>query len=424
MAIDVADSPSHSRSVKSVSVVGLGYIGLPTAAMFASTGMKVLGVDVDPEVVAAVNSGRAHIEEGSLDALVSKCVASGLLTARMIPEPSDAFIIAVPTPLVSGSEPQPDLSFIESAARSIAPVLKPGDLVILESTSPVGTTAMLSSLLGRERPDLSFPHAAGGAANISMAYCPERIIPGRMLEELVMNDRIVGGMTPRCAQRAGALYAAFVKGECIFSDDRTAEMVKLTENAFRDVNIAFANELSMICSDMGLDAWQVIDFANRHPRVSILNPGPGVGGHCIAVDPWFIVASSPARARLIRTARRTNEAKQDFVYSEVGKLLDADPDARAVCLGLTYKADVDDFRESPSFEIARDLTRRFPGRVTCCDPYAAGLPPDNAKDVHIGDPVSSVAGADVVVALVPHSAFRTLRKPLHAVIIDTVGFWR
>ena len=424
MAIDVAGSPSDWRSVKSVSVVGLGYIGLPTAAMFASTGMEVVGVDVDPEVVAAVNSGRAHIEEGSLDGLVSKCVGDGLLTARLVPGPADAFIIAVPTPLISGNEPQPDLSFIEAAARSIAPVLKRGDLVILESTSPVGTTALLSSLLGRELPDLSFPHAAGEDADISMAYCPERIIPGRMLEELVMNDRIVGGMTPRCSRRAGALYGAFVKGECIFSDDRTAEMVKLTENAFRDVNIAFANELSMICSDMDLDVWQIIDFANRHPRVSILNPGPGVGGHCIAVDPWFIIASSPARAGLIRSARRANEAKQEFVFSEVAKMLDANPNARVVCLGLAYKADVDDFRESPSLEIARNLSRRFPGRVTCCDPYVASLPAEHAKAVQIGDAVTATAVADIVVMLVAHSAFRTLPKPQHAAIIDTVGFWR
>lgn len=424
MAIDVAAPHSDFRPVRSVSVVGLGYIGLPTAAIFASTGMEVVGVDVDVKIVAAVNNGRAHIEEGSLDALVSSCVASGALRAQMIPGAADAFIIAVPTPLVSCTEPQPDLSFIDAAARSIAPVLKQGDLVILESTSPVGTTRMLASLLGRERPDLSFPDVAGEGADVSIAYCPERIIPGRMLEELVMNDRIIGGMTPRCAQYAAALYRTFVKGECILSDDRTAEMIKLTENAFRDVNIAFANELSMICSDLELDVWQVIDFANRHPRVSILNPGPGVGGHCIAVDPWFIVSSSPARAGLIRSARGTNEAKQQFIFSEVAKLLEADSGARAVCLGLTYKADVNDFRGSPSLEIAKNLSHRFPDRVICCDPHAADLPAEYVRDVEIGDPLTALAGADVVVALVAHSAFRTLPRPTHAAIIDTVGFWR
>ena len=415
-----------ATEVQTVSVVGLGYIGLPTAAMFASAGIAVVGVDVNPDVVSAVNSGRAHIEEGSLDALVSSAVASGRLSARSTPGAADAFIIAVPTPLLrgGGAGASADLSCVESAARDIAPVLKRGDLVILESTSPVGTTAMLSRLLAARRPDLRFPHDAGEDADVSIAYCPERIIPGRMLEELVMNDRIVGGLTPRCTRRASALYQLFVKGECILSDDRTAEMVKLTENAFRDVNIAFANELSMICDDMGLDAWDVIGLANRHPRVSILNPGPGVGGHCIAVDPWFIVAGAPGRARLIRAAREVNDAKQDYVLARVEEVLGADPRARAVCLGLAYKPDVDDFRESPSLEISRALSSRFPGRVTCCDPFAANLPAEHAAEIELGDPVVAVAGADVVVVLVAHSAFRALRKPQDAVVIDTVGFWR
>jgi UDP-N-acetyl-D-mannosaminuronic acid dehydrogenase len=416
-----------ARGVKTISVVGLGYIGLPTAAMFASAGVEVVGVDVNPEVVAAVNSGRAHIEEGSLDALVASAVSSGRLHAQSVPGPADAFIITVPTPLLRGTEGNgacADLSFVEAAGHAIAAVLKRGDLVILESTSPVGTTAMLSRLFATTRPDLSFPHDAGEKADVAIAYCPERIIPGRMLEELVMNDRIVGGLTPACTRKASALYELFVKGECIRSDDRTAEMVKLTENAFRDVNIAFANELSMICGDMQLDVWDVIGLANRHPRVSILNPGPGVGGHCIAVDPWFIVAGAPEKARLIRTGREVNDAKQDYVLSKVSGVLRADANARAVCLGLAYKPDVGDFRESPSLEISRALSLRFPGRVTCCDPFAASLPVDQATGIELGDPVTAIADADVIVALVAHSAFRSLKKPGNAVVLDTVGFWR
>jgi UDP-N-acetyl-D-mannosaminuronic acid dehydrogenase len=408
-----------------VSVIGLGYIGLPTAAMFAASGRQVIGVDISRHAVDSINAGKPHIEEGDLDALVERCVSSGQLRAVTAPVSADVFIIAVPTPVGKAPGHVPDISCVEAAGRSIAPVLKQGDLVILESTSPVGTTGRLSRLLADERPDLRFPHEAGEDADICLAYCPERIIPGRMLKELVENDRIIGGMTRRCAETAASLYGAFVRGRCMLSDDRTAEMVKLTENAFRDVNIAFANELSMICGDMGINVWNVIDLANRHPRVSILNPGPGVGGHCIAVDPWFIVANAPARARLIRTAREVNDAKSGYVLDQIRTHLDADPDTTVVCLGLTYKPDVDDFRESPALEIARTLSAEYPGRVTCSDPYAHTLPEGfvAAAGLTMRPHLDAFVEADIVLLLVGHTAFRTHALPADKLVIDSTGFW-
>jgi UDP-N-acetyl-D-mannosaminuronic acid dehydrogenase len=422
---DGSTQGSERDGVTTISVIGLGYIGLPTAAMFASTGKQVIGVDISRHAVDSINAGKPHIEEGDLDALVERCVSSGNLRAVISPVAADAFIIAVPTPVGDGPDHQPDVSYVEAAGRSIAAVLKPGDLVILESTSPVGTTGLLSRLLAAERPDLRFPHDAGEQADIRLAYCPERIIPGRMLKELVENDRIIGGMTKRCSEAAANLYRAFVRGQCLLSDDRTAEMVKLTENAFRDVNIAFANELSMICGDMDINVWNVIELANRHPRVSILNPGPGVGGHCIAVDPWFIVARAPQRARLIRAAREVNDAKPEYVLDQARRHLDADPTAHAVCLGLTYKPDVDDFRESPSLEIARELSAEYPGRVVCSDPYAHTLPDDfaTATGLVIQPHLDAFARANLVLMLVGHTAFRVHPLPADKCVIDSTGFW-
>lgn len=409
-----------------LAVIGLGYIGLPTAAMFASTGVDVTGVDIDPRAVASVNAGTAHIEEGELDELVARCVAADLLRAVASPPVADNFIIAVPTPAGHDGDHAPDVSYVRAAGLSVAPVLKRGDLVILESTSPVGTTDMLSSLLAQARPDLTFPHQVGDGSDVCIAYCPERIIPGRMLRELVENDRIIGGMTPRCSERAAALYRTFVRGTCHIADDRTAEMVKLTENAFRDVNIAFANELSMICADLDLDAWKVIEFANRHPRVNILNPGPGVGGHCIAVDPWFIVASAPERSRLIRTTREVNEAKTRFVIEQVERAMIERPDAKVACFGLAYKPDVDDFRESPAFDIAHQLSRRYAERVVCCDPFAAALSGKMREGAGLTmvSVEQAASGADIIVLLVGHTAFRAFPRPEAGHIIDTVGFWR
>lgn len=411
--------------VGALSVIGLGYIGLPTAAMFASTGLLTTGVDISQRAVDAVNNGEAHIEEENLSELVNRCVKAGHLRAVRAPVPADAFIVAVPTPVGNDELRTPDLSYVEGAGRSIAPVLKKGDLIILESTSPVGTTERLARLLAEERPDLKFPQDAGEEADVCLAYCPERIIPGQMLKELIENDRIIGGMTPKCAARAAALYERFVRGVCHVTTDRTAEMVKLTENAFRDVNIAFANELSMICAHQGVDVWKVIEFANRHPRVSILNPGAGVGGHCIAVDPWFIVASSPQHSKIIRTAREVNDTKPYFVVEQVHAAVADINDARIACLGLSYKPDVDDFRESPSLEIATMLTARFPGRVRCADPFVEALPDSEieARNLEFVAIETAISEADVVVVLVPHKAFRSFPQPQGKIIVDPVGFW-
>ncbi|HYN40082.1 MAG TPA: UDP-N-acetyl-D-mannosamine dehydrogenase, partial [Rhodospirillales bacterium] len=347
-------------------MIGLGYIGLPTAAVLATCGLQVTGVDVNPKVIAAVSAGKVHIVEPGLERLVEAAVADGRLEAANRPCPADAFLITVPTP-VRHDDRQPDMRYVDAAAAAIAHVLRPGNLVVLESTSPVGTTRRMARLMAELRPDLRFPGDDGADGDVDFAYSPERVIPGRTLIELRDNSRVVGGMTPRAGARAAALYGTFVRNDRLVTDDRTAEMVKLIENAFRDVNIAFANELSMICDDLGLDVWRVIALANRHPRVSILKPGAGVGGHCIAVDPWFVVASAPERARLIRTARHVNDSKPDFIVDRVTEALDGKPMARVACLGLAFKADVDDFRESPALHIARLLTAAYPGRVMCAD---------------------------------------------------------
>lgn len=410
-----------------LSVIGLGYIGLPTAATFASAGKQVVGVDISQRAVDAVNGGRTHIEEEGLPELVERCVRNGNLRAATSPEPADDFIIAVPTP-VDEETSAPDVSYVEAAGRSIAPVLRAGNLVVLESTSPVGTTQRLARLLASLRPDLRFPLDGEEHPDVHLAYCPERIIPGRMLRELVENDRIIGGMSPMCTRRAAELYQCFVKGDCLPGDDRTAELCKLTENAFRDVNIAFANELSMICGDIGLDVWKVIELANHHPRVAILNPGPGVGGHCIAVDPWFIVASAPERAHLIRTARQVNDSKPNYVLEQVAHAVAAagHPTPRIACFGLTYKPDVDDFRESPALHIAHSLAARYPGKVVCVDPFHEALQ-------YAGEPTEGIvfetAGnalrdAGVIVMLVGHSEFRSLARPEGKAIIDAAGFWK
>ena len=411
------------QSFKKISVIGLGYIGLPTAAMLATQGIEVVGVDVNPFIIEAVNKGKAHIEEGGLDQLLSRCVSDGNLKATKVPEVADVFLITVPTP-VNGDH-TPDLSYVISAGRSIASVLKKGDLVILESTSPVGTTRMLGDVLAEERPDLSFPHITGENSDIHIAYCPERIIPGKMLEELVKNDRIIGGITAQCSKLAVKVYKTFVEGGCHITDDQTAGMVKLSENAFRDINIAFANELSMICGDLGLDVWKVIEMANHHPRVSILNPGPGVGGHCIAVDPWLIAASAPKQTRLIQTARKVNDAKPDYVIEQVEKALLKLPKANVACLGLSYKANVDDFRGSPALKIAEILSRKYTGRVFCADPFAYALSETQLKEAGITlNSVWEVLNkVDVVVMLVGHKTFLTLSYPQDKEVIDTIGFW-
>lgn len=396
---------------KAVSVIGLGYIGLPTAAVFASRKIQVIGVDVSPSAVETINRGEIHIVEPDLDMLVHAAVTEGYLRAVTTPEPADAFLIAVPTPFKDGH--QPDLSYIEAASRSVAPVLKKGDLVILESTSPVGATESMAAWLAQERPDLSFPQQAGEDSDIRIAHCPERVLPGYVLRELVQNDRVIGGMTGKCAERAVQLYKTFVEGHCITTDVRTAELCKLTENSFRDVNIAFANELSIICDTLGVDVWELIRLANRHPRVDILQPGPGVGGHCIAVDPWFIVSQAPQEARLIRTAREVNDSKPQWVCDKVDQLVEdaqrasgkSRRELKIACFGLAFKANIDDLRESPALAITLDIARRYPGQVVAVEPHIQE-PPQSLQDaeVELVD-FSSAANADVLVFLVDHRVF-------------------
>lgn len=408
-----------------ISVVGLGYIGLPTAVSLAEAGFHVTGVDVDPRVIEAVNGGRAHIVEPGLEKALHAVVKKGRLSASRQHIPADAFLIAVPTPVGHDRVRTPDLTYVFAAADAIAPVLEAGSLVILESTSPAGATRQMIERMAAARPDLRFP-APGcdeDEVDVDVVYSPERVIPGRTMEELKTNDRVVGGATPRAARRAAALYRRVTAGELLITDDRTAEFVKLTENAFRDVNIAFANELSMVCDDLDLNVWEVIKLANYHPRVNILQPGPGVGGHCIAVDPWFIVAQAPERARLIRTAREVNDGKPAWVIGKVGELLGDNRDARIACLGLTFKPNVDDFRESPSLEIARQLTRLYPGQVVCADPYQDML--RDPGDLVLADVASARNQADVIVMLVGHEQFRGLERPSPGdAVIDACGFWK
>ena len=418
-----------------IAVVGLGYIGLPTAAVFAGRKLEVLGVDVNRRVVETINRGEIHIVEPDLDILVRAVVSEGWLRAVETPEPADAFLIAVPTPFrANGAIPEPDLGHVEAAARAIAPALKPGDLVVLESTSPVGATERLAAWLAAARPDLSFPQTRGEASDIRVAHCPERVLPGRVLRELVQNDRVIGGLTPACAARAAALYRLFVEGECVLTDARTAEMVKLAENSFRDANIAFANELSVICDRLGVDVWELIRLANRHPRVDILQPGPGVGGHCIAVDPWFLVAAAPDAARLIRTAREVNDAKPAWVLDRIEAAV-AEACRRApargaeevtvACFGLAFKANIDDLRESPALAIVAALAERHPGPVLAVEPHVDAPPPALAGRVRLAAAEEALAEADVAVLLVDHDAFRSLPPAAldGRILVDTRGAW-
>jgi UDP-N-acetyl-D-mannosaminuronic acid dehydrogenase len=406
---------------ETISVVGLGYIGLPTAAAFAARRKKVIGVDVNKSAVDTINRGAIHIVEPELDMLVHAAVTQGYLRATTTPEPADAFLIAVPTPFADGHKP--DLSYIEAASRAVAPVLKKGDLIVLESTSPVGATEKMAEWIAEMRPDLTFPHQVGEASDVRVAHCPERVLPGHVIRELVENDRVIGGMTNRCSEAARELYGVFVRGECIVTDARTAEMCKLTENSFRDVNIAFANELSLICDQLDINVWELIRLANRHPRVSILQPGPGVGGHCIAVDPWFIVDSAPEHARLIRTARTVNDDKPHWVQERAERAAERFRDPVIACLGLAFKANIDDLRESPAVEIARKLGERYPGQVIAVEPNIRELPASLAKSVILCDLQDALARADILVILVDHSQFRNV-DPIRLqakVVIDTRG---
>lgn len=419
---------------QTISIIGLGYIGLPTAAVFASRKVNVIGVDVNQHAVDTINRGQIHIIEPDLDMVVQATVKEGYLRATTRPEPADAFLIAVPTPFKSGpsGDHEPDMGYIESASKSIAPVLKKGDLVILESTSPVGATEQMAAWLAEARPDLTFPQSNGEASDIRVAHCPERVLPGHVLRELVQNDRVIGGMTPKCSQAAASLYKTFVQGECVITTARTAEMCKLTENSFRDVNIAFANELSIICDKLGINVWELIKLANRHPRVNILQPGPGVGGHCIAVDPWFIVSAVPNEARLIRTAREVNDSKPQWVIEKVklavANHLMANPDKTVkdvtiACYGLAFKPDIDDLRESPALDIVAHLRKKMAGDLVVVEPNIDKLPAVlQQTGVQLVTSDLALSDADIAVILVDHKQFKEINwceysKP----IVDTKG---
>lgn len=425
-------------SFNTISVIGLGYIGLPTAAMFASKEKKVIGVDVNQHAVDTINEGKIHIVEPELEVIVKKAVDRGFLKAVISPEPADAFLIAVPTPFLSdknkGSIPKPDLTYIETAAKSVAKVLKKGDLVILESTSPVGATQQMAIWLAEERKDLTFPQTHGENSDIRIAHCPERVLPGHVIRELVENDRLIGGMTDKCSKASINLYKTFVEGDCVSTNARTAEMAKLTENASRDVSIAFANELSMICDKLDIDVWELINLANLHPRVNILQPGPGVGGHCIAVDPWFIISKTPNESCLIHAARKVNDHKPEWVVNKVKQTLaeflskntnKKFSDVTVSCFGLTFKPNIDDLRESPALDITMQLASLDFKKILAVEPNIDKLPVSAYKNIELVSIKTALENSDICVLLVDHDEFKSIDKTSlnHLIYIDTKGIW-
>jgi UDP-N-acetyl-D-mannosaminuronic acid dehydrogenase len=425
-ADDQLSAAFESPSSKRVSVLGLGYVGLPVAGALASRGFEVIGVDVAPRIVDTINTGKIHIVEPDLDMVVQAAVSAGRLRATLKPEAADAFIIAVPTPFAENHAP--DVSYVRDATAAIAPLLRKGNLVILESTSPVGTTEQICRWIGEARPDLVLPEAEREDADIHIAHCPERVLPGSVLRELVDNDRIIGGISPKCAEYAAALYRSFVRGEMHLTNARTAELAKLVENAYRDVNIGFANELSIICDKLAINVWDLIGLANRHPRVNILSPGPGVGGHCIAVDPWFIIAAAPQSTPIMRAARDVNDRKPDLVFEKIKAAAARLRGPVIACLGLSYKADIDDLRESPALHIVEKLARDNVGELLVVEPNVKQLPPSlagitNGRLTELRD---ALAAADIVALLVDHRQFKRIDRELLKVkiTIDTRGVWR
>tara|TARA_Y100000589_G_scaffold246283_1_gene234039 strand:+ start:1355 stop:2608 length:1254 start_codon:yes stop_codon:yes gene_type:complete len=412
--------------INTVSIYGLGYIGLPTAAVLASNGVNVIGVDINQEVVDTINSGKIHIEEPFLEDIVNDVVDSGYLNATTKPEEADAFLIAVPTPFIESSsadDPKPDLTYIKSACENISTVLKKEDIVIIESTSPVGTTEKVQDWLSNLRKDLTFPNTHGEKSDIRIAYCPERVLPGQVIKELVSNDRLIGGITEKCSKTAMKVYKRFVKGDCVSTDSKTAEMAKLTENAYRDVNIAFENELSIISENLNINVWELIKLSNLHPRVNILNPGPGVGGHCIAVDPWFIVSKTPDDAQLIRTARQVNDSKPMKIINKVDRIISKDPNAKISIFGLTYKPNIDDLRESPALFIAQEITRKSHIKLKIVEPNINKLPEGLDKRHELVDSETALIDAEYIIILVPHTQFfETFRSyKLTGKILDFCG---
>ncbi|TLK48798.1 UDP-N-acetyl-D-mannosamine dehydrogenase [Glutamicibacter sp. V16R2B1] len=409
------------NSIKEVAVIGLGYIGLPTAAILASKGITVKGVDVSTRTVEAVNKGEVPFVEPALGEFVAEAVSQGTLSASFETPEAEAYIVAVPTPF--NEDHSADLSYIEAAADGIAPKLKGGELVILESTSPPGATEHMAEYLLSKRPDLS-------KDNLLIAHCPERVLPGYVMEELVTNDRIVGGITPEAADKARELYETFCEAAILTTDAKTAEMAKLVENSYRDVNIAFANELSVISDKLGIDVWELINLANRHPRVNILRPGPGVGGHCIAVDPWFIVAAAPEESGLIKMARDTNDAKPNWVINKVKEATKAeDFNGKVAVMGLAFKANIDDMRESPAIAITRKLAEGNPDvEFLAVEPHVEVLPKQlgDISNLTMVSTEDALQDASVVTLLVDHDQFKAVPATALAgkAVVDTRGLWR
>ncbi len=413
-------------ALSSVAVVGLGYIGLPTAVSLATGGLEVIGVDVNSDIVERVNRGETPFAEPDLSVAVSGAVAMGRLRAQREIASADAYVIAVPTPFTG--DHQADLSYIIAAAEAIADVLRGGEVIVLESTAPPGTTRRVSELIAARRPDLHLPHVPDIPPDVHIAHCPERVLPGRIMIEIATNDRVIGGLTPACAARAVELYRTFCHGELIVTDAASAEMAKLAENAYRDVNIAFANELSLICQRLGLDVWEIRQMANHHPRVEILRPGPGVGGHCIAVDPWFIVESAPDLARLTRTARAVNDHMPAHTAEQIVATSRRFRDPRIAVLGLSFKADVGDLRESPAVDITARIAAALPDvKILVVEPHAPSLPGqlDSCANLVMTDAEHAIHESDVIALLVDHSCFRAIKKTQLAgkVVYDTRGMW-
>lgn len=406
-------------------ICGLGYIGLPTAAMFATNGVYVSGVEVNQHAIDTINQGKIHIVEPGLGDVVKAAVESGHLKAFDKACEADAYIICVPTPFKGDHEP--DLSFVDAATTEIAPYIRKGNTVILESTSPVGTTERVAEIIKKLRPDLVVASEDSEECDVYVAYCPERVLPGKIMSELINNDRIIGGINKISAEKAAEIYGIFVKGELLKTNARTGEMSKLTENAFRDVNIAFANELSLICDKLNINVWELIGLANHHPRVNILNPGPGVGGHCIAVDPWFIVSKTPEQAKIINMARNINDDKPEWVKQQVRNAVAkcSNKDFSIACLGLAFKPDIDDLRESPSLHITKDLAKEFPGNVVTVEPNISSLPKSlDDTDVSLVS-LEEALKSDVIVLLVDHKEFKAISPKFSSeqFLIDTRGIW-
>ena len=425
-AANVPCSLKTAAAMADVSIIGLGYVGLPLAAILAEKKMSVAGVDIRADVVSNVNAGLAPAFEPQLEQMVKQASQSGHLRASLRPQPAHVFIIAVPTPI--DSEKKADVSYVFSAIRSLAPVLRDGNLIIIESTSPVGTTDKAAEILAQLRPDLSFPQNAPERSSVMMAYCPERVLPGSAIKELIENSRTLGGLDQRSGEAAQAFYAKFVTGDLRISNARAAELSKLAENSFRDVNIAFANELSMLCERMGVDVWEVIDIANLHPRVNILAPGAGVGGHCIPIDPWFIHEMAPEITPLIRTAREVNDRKPLRVAGQIIEAAGGNRHAKIALLGLAYKPNVDDLRESPAVAIVKELAQAGYTNLQVVEPHVRQLPCElhRLDSVTLAGLSCALDKADIVAILVPHDGFAGLKRTgiKSGALIDPVGYMR